>query len=204
MKNSSLTQDEMDAIIYDAREGDLPFLKEVFTEMIPGLLLPTIKDNTTLSTPIHMAAANGHYETVKYLLSLVEHDIAVELVNALNESGNTPLHWACYNGHLDIVKLLVEEFGAEVYAKNSSHHDALFEAESNGQTEVGNWLLLRFAVEQEVTIDDSGEDTKITYTPGNESYAIDQETLKDLESLRYSKENSVPEVENKTKGLKLK
>ncbi|RKP31711.1 ankyrin, partial [Metschnikowia bicuspidata] len=167
-------QEEMDAIMYDAREGDLEFLKEVFTEMIPGLLLPTIKDKITLSTPVHMAAGNGHLETLAFLLSLVDHDTAVALANTPNETGNTPLHWACYGGHLKTVKFLVEKHGADVYAKNSSLHDALFEAESNGKTEVENWLLLKFAVEEEVSIDESGEVTKITYTPGKESYAVDK------------------------------
>lgn len=69
-KITSLSQEEMDCIIYDAREGDLETLKEVFEE-IPKSLLLTIKDDITLSTPIHMAAANGHFEVIKYLLSII-------------------------------------------------------------------------------------------------------------------------------------
>ncbi|WPK24227.1 hypothetical protein PUMCH_001494 [Australozyma saopauloensis] len=202
MAVTSLSQEEMDAVLYDCREGDLDFLKEVFTEMVPALLLPTIRDENTLSTPIHMAAANGHLEVLQYLLSLVDRDTAVELANAKNDSGNTPLHWACYRGHLKIVQLLVEEFGADVYAKNSSSHDALFEAEHNGQTEVENWLLLKFAVEEEVSVDESGENTKITYTPGNESYAVDKEMPKNINALRQT-QGSVDDVEKKTESLTL-
>lgn len=202
MAVTSLSQEEMDAVLYDCREGDLDFLKEVFTEMVPALLLPTIRDENTLSTPIHMAAANGHLEVLQYLLSLVDRDTAVELANAKNDSGNTPLHWACYRGHLEIVQLLVEEFGADVYAKNSSSHDALFEAEHNGQTEVENWLLLKFAVEEEVSVDESGENTKITYTPGNESYAVDKEMPKNIDALRQTL-GSVDDVEKKTELLTL-
>lgn len=203
MTQVNLSQEEMDAILYDCREGDLPFLKEVFTEMIPGLVLPTIKDNITLSTPVHMAAANGHLETLKYLLSLVDHETGIQLANAQNESGNTPLHWACYSGHLEVVKYLIEEFGADVYAKNSSSHDALYEAENNGQTEVENWLLLKFAVEEEVSIDESGESTKITYTPGSESYAIDKELPKNLDSIRQNKEIGMAELNDKTESMNL-
>lgn len=203
MSVTSLTQEEMDAIMYDAREGDLDFLKEVFTEMIPGLLLPTIKDNITLSTPVHMAAGNGHLETLAFLLSLVDHDTAVALANTPNETGNTPLHWACYGGHLKTVKFLVENHGADVYAKNSSLHDALFEAESNGKAEVENWLLLKFAVEEEVSIDESGEDTKITYTPGKESYAVDKEMPRNIDELRQAKANTLNEVEAKTESMTL-
>lgn len=201
MSVTSLTQEEMDAIMYDAREGDLLFLQEVFTDMIPSLLLPTIKDNITLSTPIHMAAGNGHLKTLEFLLSLIDHETAVQMANAPNESGNTPLHWACYSGHLDIVKLLVENYGANVYAKNSSNHDALHEAESNGRTEVENWLLLKFAVEEEISIDESGEDTKITYTPGSESYRLDKELSKNLGEL--GQEKNLNEVETKTESLSL-
>lgn len=203
MSVTSLTQEEMDAIMYDAREGDLEFLKEVFTEMIPGLLLPTIKDKITLSTPVHMAAGNGHLETLAFLLSLVDHDTAVALANTPNETGNTPLHWACYGGHLKTVKFLVEKHGADVYAKNSSLHDALFEAESNGKTEVENWLLLKFAVEEEVSIDESGEVTKITYTPGKESYAVDKEMPRNIDELRQAKANTLNEVEAKTESMTL-
>ena len=67
---TELTQEEMDAVIYDAREGDLQTLKEIFTEILPQLLT-TIKDDITLSTPVHMAAGNGHFEVVKYLLSIL-------------------------------------------------------------------------------------------------------------------------------------
>ena len=35
---TELTQEEMDAVIYDAREGDLQTLKEIFTEILPQLL----------------------------------------------------------------------------------------------------------------------------------------------------------------------
>lgn len=195
----SLSQEEMDAIIYDARDGDLDFLKEVFSEIVPGLVLPTIKDDITLSTPVHMAAANGHLEVVKYLLSLLPHDEAVALVNQANESGNTALHWAAFNGHLPVVQLLVEEYGADVFAKNSSNHDALFEAEKNGQAEVENWFLLKFAIENDVRVEEDGENTKITFTPGTESKELDREAA-EAEKLRA---DSVAAVADSTASLSL-
>lgn len=181
---TSLDQEDMDSIVYEARVGDLESLTELFTKYVSPTVLPSIKDDVTFSTPLHMAAANGHTAVAKFLLSLLPKEEAVKMVNNQNESGNTPLHWASYNGHLEIVKLLVEEYGADVFLKNSLSHDALFEAENNNQAEVENWFLLKFAIENDVKVEDDGENTKITYTPGSESHELDKEASKAQDELR--------------------
>lgn len=163
----------MDCVIYDAREGDLSTLKEIFEEIPPSTLM-TIKDDITLSTPIHMAAANGHYEVIKHLLSILSQEEAEKIAGQTNESGNTPLHWAAFNGHLSIVQLLCDTYNVDVFIKNSSDHDAIYEAEHNNQTEVENWFLKKFAVEDDFKVEEDGENTKITYTPGNESKEADE------------------------------
>lgn len=200
MSVTSLNQEEMDAVLYDAREGDLEFLKLAFPSIIPGLLLPTVKDSVTLSTPIHMAAGNGHLDVMEFFLSLVTPEEAAEMVRAKNDSGNTALHWAAFNGHLPVVKALVEKYGADVFDRNSSGHDSIFEAENGGQEEVENWLLLKFAIEDDVKVDDSGEDTKITYTPGSESKRLDDEAADAAKKLA---KESVENVESKTAQLEL-
>ena len=63
-------------------------------------------------TPLYLAAANGHEELVKLLLS---HDVSV---NTTTNYGQTPLHGAASAGHLGIIKLLFEK-GADVNAKQS-------------------------------------------------------------------------------------
>ncbi|EGW30072.1 uncharacterized protein SPAPADRAFT_63687 [Spathaspora passalidarum NRRL Y-27907] len=171
MSIPELTQEEMDVVIYDARVGDLETLEEIFAE-IPPLTLLNIKDDITLSTPLHMACANGHFDTVKYLLSILPKEDAVNWIKAKNESGNTALHWAGYNGHLEIVKLLIDEYEGDVFIKNDAGHDVLYEVESNGQEEVENWLLKKFAIEE--TVNEDG-DTKITYTAGTESKLADEQ-----------------------------
>jgi len=192
----------MDAILYDAREGDLEFLKLAFPSIIPGLLLPSVKDSITLSTQIHMAAGNGHLEVMEFFLSLVSAEQAAEMVRAKNDSGNTALHWAAFNGHLPVVKALVEKYGADVFDKNSSGHDAIFEAENGGQEEVENWFLLKFAIEDDIKVDDSGEDTKITYTPGSESQRLDDEASEAAKNLAAEKKD-VADVESQTAKLEL-
>lgn len=201
MTVTSLNQEEMDAILYDAREGDLDFLKQAFPSVIPGLLLPTVKDDITLSTPIHMAAGNGHLEVLEFFLSLVSAEEAVKMVAAKNDSGNTALHWASFNGHLPVVKCLVEKFGADVFDKNNSGHDSIFEANNGGHEDVENWFLLKFAIEDEIKVDESGEDTKITYTPGAESKRLDEEAVE--ASKRLASEKELKDVEKLTEKLAL-
>lgn len=179
-----LTQEEMDAVIYDAREGDLQNLKEIFDEISPKVLVD-IKDYITLSTPIHVAAANGHTEVLDYLLSIISKEEAKTLVNAQNESGNTSLHWAAYNGHLEVIELLTSKYEGDVFIKNKSGHDVMFEAENNNRQDIEQWFLKKFSVEDDFKIEEGEEESKITYKPGTEIKEADEEARKvqqDLES----------------------
>jgi len=96
-----------------------------------------------------MAAANGHYEVARYLLTLLPRPTPTNpnphkphaFVAQRNSSGNTPLHWAALNGHLDIVKLLIEKGGAEPTVANNAGHNVLFEAQSANKEDVAKFLL---------------------------------------------------------------
>lgn len=157
----SLTQEEMDCIIYDARNNDLESLKEIFSEYDPKLLLTT-KDEFSLITPLHASAANGHLEVVEYLLSILPESDCTKWRNAQNESGNTPLHWASLNGHLAVVKALCGK-GSDPFVKNEAGHDSIFQAEHNGKEDVENWFLEEFSIEPE---EEDAED--VAYQPGHE------------------------------------
>lgn len=67
-------------------------------------------------------------------------DDALRLINAPNLAGNTPLHYAAINGHLEAVKKLMDA-GVDVTVKNRAGHDAIYEAEVAGKTEVVEWVL---------------------------------------------------------------
>jgi hypothetical protein len=67
-----------------------------------GLLNTT---DSSKSTPLHKASANGHLSTVRLLLSR-------GAMHTANESGNTPLHWAAGAGHAEVVGLLLDHFDA--------------------------------------------------------------------------------------------
>lgn len=203
MAVTSLTQEEKDALIYDAREGDLEYLKEVFTTIVPPSLLPTIQDDITSSTTIHMAAANGHTKVVEYLLSLLPEEEATKLASKQNDSGNTALHWAAFNGHLEICQLLTQKYKVDVYIKNNSGHDAIYEAEANNQEEVENWLLKMYAIEDNVKVEEKGEDTKVTYTPGKESKELEEQAQEAMRKANEGKEVKDGELTKDTEKLSI-
>ncbi|EGV65742.1 ankyrin repeat-containing protein [Yamadazyma tenuis] len=195
-----LSQEEMDAVIYDAREGDLDTLKEIFDEISPSLLLK-IKDDITLSTPIHMAAANGHLEVLDYLLSIVSKEDAQILVNAPNESGNTSLHWAAFNGHLEVLKLLTDKYEGDVFAKNSAGRDVMFEAENNDQEEIEQWFLKKYSVESDFKVEEGEEESKITYAPGSESKEAEERAKEAEERAKEAEQEDSKGLATKIKNL---
>ena len=69
------------------------------------------KDGSQITTPLIIAARNGHLNSVKILLSYkadIEDRGTVKIENEVIE-GSTPLWAAAASGHLDVVKLLIEQ-----------------------------------------------------------------------------------------------
>jgi uncharacterized protein len=62
----SLSEDEVDDLLYFARAGDLPDFNTLTDELCKrenvslSELLPVVKDEHSGNGPLHMAAANGH------------------------------------------------------------------------------------------------------------------------------------------------
>ncbi|KAI9763962.1 MAG: hypothetical protein M1840_008996 [Geoglossum simile] len=145
----ALAEDDIDDLVYFARAGELMDLKEAIdratksTNSSPLEVLTSAIDPANRNGMLHMAAANGHTETVKYLLSLLPSPRPPrgdQVVSPRNSSGNTPLHWASLNGYLPVVKLLFEA-GADPTILNDAGHDAVYEAEINGKEDVVGYLL---------------------------------------------------------------
>lgn len=183
---TTLTQEEMDNVLYDARFGDLETLRTIFTTEVSPEVLLTIKDEHTKVTPFHMASANGHLELLKYLLTLLPNEKKSEILNATNESGNTALHWAAYNGHVEIVQLLCDN-EADPFIKNSYDHDTFYEASNNNQEKVEDYLLERYATEVEEEVQPES-DENVQFNEGSEIEKVGEEDKKASEELRRKTE----------------
>ncbi|KAL3787277.1 hypothetical protein HJC23_004151 [Cyclotella cryptica] len=127
--------------------------------------LVNITDSTG-TTPLHKAAANGHVSTVSLLLSR-------GALHTSNENGNTPLHWAAGAGKADVCLVLLDHFDAlsnecvdelcasstdgagsvvkplDVLLKNSFGRSALTEGFASGDTKTVEVLLNHDSAEEE-------------------------------------------------------
>jgi uncharacterized protein len=164
----SLSEDEIDDLLYFARADDLPEFNTLAKELCKrenislSELLLVVKDEYSGNGPLHMAAANGHSstllmptilllitdcyvpETLRAILDQLSHPpqnpLQLALINQQNSAGNIALHWAALNGHLECVKALLDA-GADPTIKNKAGHDVVYEAEVNDKTEVVEWVL---------------------------------------------------------------
>ncbi|KAI4148857.1 MAG: hypothetical protein LQ340_004905 [Diploschistes diacapsis] len=153
-----ISESMIDDLLYFSRTADSEALQVTLGEASkefaapPHDILATAIDADSGNSSLHMAAANGHTEIIKLILSLTpvpststpalsaSSAAPPALINLVNKSGNTPLHWAALNGHLEAVKALVDA-GADVDVKNAAGHDAAFEAEQAQKEEVASWLV---------------------------------------------------------------
>ncbi|ORX97166.1 ankyrin repeat-containing domain protein [Clohesyomyces aquaticus] len=153
MSQVALEEDWIDDILYLARVNEASELDSFVAELATKTTRSKAEITTAAVDPysknsaLHYAAANGHIDVIKLLLSYGLDKVtttasasASGLINAVNEAGNTALHWAALNGHLESVKLLIQ-VGADVTIINSAGHDAVFEAEINDKKDVVDWLL---------------------------------------------------------------
>eukprot|EP01047_Picozoa_sp_COSAG01_P030191 COSAG01_NODE_2097_length_8434_cov_116.410678_3_plen_1492_part_00 len=89
-------------------------------------------------TALHAAAANGHVEALRCLLS-AEVGAALE---AKGQDGRTALHMAAQNGRVEALRyLLSAEVGAELEAKDQDGSTALHKAAFHGHVEALRYLL---------------------------------------------------------------
>lgn len=204
-KLTSLTQEEMDNVIYDARFGDLDSLKAIFTDEVEPSVLPKIKDEMTKATPFHMAAANGHADVLKYLITLLNPKETKFILNQQNDSGNTALHWAAYNGHLECVKLL-SEYGSDPFIQNNFKHDIFFEAQNSKHDDIVKFLLETFGEELEARSegDKNGQKVdpeKVQYSAGTEIQKVEEGG--ENEDEKHEDEKEVEFLNTKTENLRV-
>ncbi|KAI1313239.1 ankyrin repeat-containing domain protein [Xylaria venustula] len=166
----SLSEEEIDDLIYLARAGEDTELAELLQEFATRAtatiadVLAAAREEQSKATCLHMAAANGHAKTVTLILShlpvptkaskpapgpsdLEEAESAQgaaqgepAYIDAPNAFGNTALHWACLGGHLDIVKLLLSR-GASPATANDKDQIPLDLAAFNNHMHVVDHFL---------------------------------------------------------------
>ena len=111
-----------------------------FTPIIELLLKENIDVNKTdysNSSPLGVAAANGHYCTVEYLLTHRKKDIQLNLGDKFKSS---PLLLACMNGQAEVARLLLEH-NADVNAVDDDSNSALHYAVEQCDEELIKILL---------------------------------------------------------------
>ena len=86
------------------------------------------------STPLHLAAENGHKHVAE---DLIRHG---GNINAMDKSGQSPLHLAAQHGHKQTVEVLLQH-GSDVNARNRRQETPLHLAAENGHTQTAEVLI---------------------------------------------------------------
>ncbi|KAI0968738.1 ankyrin repeat-containing domain protein [Xylaria arbuscula] len=166
----SLSEEEIDDLVYLARAGEDAELTELLQELATRAtatiadILAAAREELSKATCLHMAAANGHAKTVTLILSYLPVPAKASkpvpapadsedaesaqaaaqgepaYIDAPNAFGNTALHWACLGGHLDIVKLLLSR-GASPAIANDKDQIPLDLAAFNNHMHVVDYFL---------------------------------------------------------------
>eukprot|EP00128_Syssomonas_multiformis_P007646 Colp12_sorted_trinity150504_noHs@26611 len=147
-------------LVLCARYGEFDELKEYIEQ---GVKLTTVDGNG--NTALHMAAANGHTDIVKFLLERWPK----EHIGQKNNSGNTALHWAALNHHKGIVELLIGA-GADPLAQNDAGKSAVYEAMNTGDVDSAAVLLNACPEAESTTTDERVDDEPDT--PASTSSAV--------------------------------
>jgi len=110
--------------------GNIGFIKE------KSFPLDIIQSDNNYA--FRMAAKNGHFEVIKYIVERIsETNDALALASLIHADNDSALRKAAYNNHYDIVKYLVEH-GANVHACDD---DAVKRAIISGHMDIIKYLI---------------------------------------------------------------
>ncbi|KAF2230228.1 ankyrin, partial [Viridothelium virens] len=157
----SLSEDDIDDLLYFARTNDTSELSTLLTSLSSqhacsqSDILLAARDPESGNTVAHYAAANGfdaHANGTSPSLpsnaptkASTNNDASAksqppELFTVSNASGSTPLHYAATTGSLACAQMLVQA-GVEIGVRNAMGRMAVYEAEAGGKEEIVAYLL---------------------------------------------------------------
>ena len=145
MADKLSVSDSVTKVYQAARDGssDLTdLLNRLKTEQRKTALETKTKDGSQITTPLIIAARNGHLNSVKILLSYgadIEDRGTVKIENDVRE-GCTPLGAAASAGHLNVLKLLTEQ-NADVDVRTSTGGTPLKAAAYDGYLDIVRCLV---------------------------------------------------------------
>ena len=115
---------------------------EVLALLLEAYADPSAATTTAGTTPVHMAAPNGHAEVLALLLQATADPSA-----ATTDNGATPVFIAALKGHLDILIALVAAGASTGTALTSNGATDLWAAAWQGHTEMVRYLVSTDGVE---------------------------------------------------------
>lgn len=138
------SDDQQQAIVYDAcKDGTIESLKNFLERLSRDHVLSLVHAKTNGATPLIMAARNGHFEVVKYLIEQCKADYTqpgcVKFDGETIE-GAPPLWCAAAAGHLEIVTYLVAN-GADVNQTTYTNSTPLRAACFDGHYSIVEFLV---------------------------------------------------------------
>jgi len=123
---------DAEQLVVASKTGDLEKVKKLNGK---GVDLSTTDGGTNCAW--HYAAANGHWEIVKYL-----QEKGCDVLS-LPANGWGLIHYACYRGEKDAVVWVVDTLGGDVNLASVSGWTALHAACASGHINLVKWLLLK-------------------------------------------------------------
>ncbi|EFO20401.1 sex-determining protein fem-1 [Loa loa] len=136
------------AIVFNsARDGNLRRLRIFLEDRSHEWLHHCLSSQKSQTPPLVIAARNGHFDVVKYLL---EKGADVSITGTVSFDGEiipgAPVLWAAAAaGHIDIVRYLVEKAGADINQTTQSNSSPLRGACYDGHFDIVQYLVKKGA-----------------------------------------------------------
>ncbi|KAB2605228.1 ankyrin repeat domain-containing protein 65-like [Pyrus ussuriensis x Pyrus communis] len=135
-----------DEVLHDAAAMNRVDLFEILYKTLDGIDVNLVDKEGR--TPIHIAAAHGHVEMLKFCISVGGN------AEVTDSRGRSPLHWAAEKGHLGAAKCLLNCSNVK-YAVTKDGRTAFDLAAANGHTSLLGFLRYDDVLNRAASLDDA-------------------------------------------------